>query len=673
MVAGNLSLSEKYRPRQWHDFIGKADAVRYLTTQVSRNGGRSVLLHGPAGSGKSSLGEVYAAALLCTANGDRPCWLEECQSCSALRYGNHLNLKRFQFGRVSDEEFADQINADVRTETFGNGRFVVLIDQAELLSDRALDILHRQMKRPYEGVTFILCVADANGIRRETSTLFYPLAVAPPGFLEATAYIERVCGREHVALDAKSVEVLADLGRCSFQELALALETLAGSGQTSAAAILDHYMGGGAASYVDLVVNRRPFADQLTALERWPRSPGEMIRQTGEYLSRLFDIRHGLQSDSLHKLAREAELSDAITRHAEAIRLRPRIFAARMLQIRDPEPLAGPTTLRRKASEFDALFGSAAFDLSDTNAVTAGWRDADRRMADYKAVEKRERKASPSSGVETTGDAESLTLDEATKLWHGASFMVQAYGTLLNVTIAIQHGKFVPASAKKPEQVITDFLRELRIFVTRVKADPAAELHALYVHRTERTDDLVTTIYAHLPICKRNVVGWIKGFFFRRASGASVEQAVSVELFETGDAFERHLSLIRSACSGLMPVLPEHQMLLRRMRIERKQCRSLGPRITSQRVGLSRLIDKRAQRTASDDLEVLYVLDDSEADACSRWELKEYEYRRQLLEQRARLETSAQGRPDGEIALATVRQQWGSLRTLREARRPGFS
>jgi DNA polymerase-3 subunit gamma/tau len=673
MVAGNLSLSEKYRPRMFRDFIGKADAVGYLSTQVQESRGRSVLLHGPSGCGKSSLGEVYAAGLLCTAATERPCRLESCPSCSALRYGTHLNLMRFEYGRVADEEFADRINTDVRAETFGNGHFVVLIDRAELLSARAFDILHDQMKRPFERVTFILCAIDASAISRETSALFYPLAIKPPGFLDATEYVKRIGGMEGIALDAESVELLADLGRSSFGELALTLEVLAGEGQITASAILDHYVSGEAAAYVDLVVKGHSFEEQLSTLERWQCAESEKVRRTGAYLSRVFDVRHGVNFASLHQLEHKAKFSDAITRHSEILRQRPRAFARRMLQIWDPEPFAGPTTLRRKASEFDALFRSAAPDVENPDATIAGWRAVDRRTRDYRAVEARELKASASSQAETTIEETSLTLDEAKKLWHGASFMAQVYGALLNTRVEIRHGCFVPKSAKRPEQVVTDFLRELRIFVNRVKVDANAELHTLYVHRTDQNGDLVTTIFAHLPSCKRNVSGWIRAFFCRRASAASVHEAVSVDALDESEPFERHLNLIRSACSGLMPIKPEHQVFLRRTRIPARQCRPLGPKCTAQRVGLSRWIDSEAQGLASGDLEPLYVLEDPTADACSGWEMKEFAYRKRIVEEHLSLEAAARDRIDAEVALAAVTVQWRNSRALREVSRPGFS
>lgn len=673
MAAGNLSLSEKYRPRMFRDFIGKADAVRYLSTQVQESRGRSVLLHGPMGCGKSSLGEVYAAGLLCTAATERPCRLESCPSCSALMYGTHLNLAHFEYGRIPDEEFADRINADVRSETFGNGHFVVFIDRAELLSNQAFDILHDQMKRPSERVTFILCAIDKDAISREASALFYPLPVRPPGFLEAIEYVNSISSREGMLLDAESAEVLADLGRSSFVELGLTLEVLSAKGEITDSAILDYYMSGEAAAYVDLVAHGAPFEEQLSLLEGWQCPESEKVRRTGEYLSRLFDVRHGVSFASLRQLGRKAKFSGAISRHSEILRQHPRAFASRMLQIWDPEPFAGPTTLRRKASEFDALFRSAAPDLENPDATIAGWQAADRRTGDYRAAEARESKAPAPSQADTTTEETSLTLDEAKKLWHGASFMVQIYGALLNTSIEIRHGRFVPRSPKRPEQVVTDFLRELRIFVNRVKVDANAELHTLYVHRTDQNGDLVTMIFAHLPSCKRNVSGWIQAFFCRRASAASVHEALSVDALDESESFERHFKLIRSACSGLMPIKPQHQVFLRRTRIPVSRCRPLGPRSTPQRVGLSRGIDTEAQRVASENLEVLYVLDDPTADACSGWEMKEFAFRKRIVEERLSLEAAARERNDAAVVLAAVKAQWRNSRALREGGRPGFS
>lgn len=412
----------------------------------------------------------------------------------------------------------------------------------------------------------------------------------------------------------------------------------------------------------------------MSALEEWDQKPDDKIRDIGDYLSKVFDIRHGLNSGSLRWLERFAAISDQIVKHAKIVKEQPRGVANRILQIWDPEPNAGSTTIRRKASEFDDLFAGAILGGEDADSTIYAWRTNERRTRQYRDAEAWEKSRSASPEIQPEAGEMSLTLEEARKLWDGASFMVQAHGSLLNAKIDILHGGFDPKPAKRPEQVVTDFLREFRIYVNRVKMDPSAELHTLYVHRTDGQGDLVTRIVAHLPLCRRKVDSWVHDFFRRRTSATSLEDAVLLDLADEGDGFQRHLELIRSVCGALMPTKPEHQVFLRRTRIDVKRIGwSPGKKVTSQRVGLSRLIDRDAQAKASEDLQVISALDNAEADPCTGWELKEFAYRRSIVEERLRLEAAARDRADNGLSFRAVQERWGKTRPARAGSRPGFS
>ena len=166
-------------------------------------------------------------------------------------------------------------------------------------------------------------------ISRDIVSLFYPLAVHPPGFLDATEYVRRISSLEGIVLDAENVEVLADLGRSSFAELGLALEVLSANGEMTPSAIVDHFLRSEAATYVDIVANGSPFEHQLLALEEWQCAVSEKISRIGDYLSRIFDFRHEVNIASLRQLERKAKFSDAIMRHADLLRQHPRAFASR--------------------------------------------------------------------------------------------------------------------------------------------------------------------------------------------------------------------------------------------------------------------------------------------------------------------------------------------------------
>jgi hypothetical protein len=619
------------------------------------------------------MAEVYAAGLLCTEAGERPCRSRSCPSCRAFQSGAQPpNLRTLKHGNVSDTQFAEQISADVLAETYGNGRLVIWIDQAHLMSVRALEILHEEMSRPADRVTYILCVDGAKQLPEKTRQLFYPLAMNPPTYAYAKIYLDRLCQSESISLEPAALEMLADVAKTSYRELALALEMNAKEGRLTASTMRDRYQASQAREYVDLVLGRKDFSTQMRFLDDWGVEPAEKVRQVAGYLGDMFDWGFGRFAGELDALRCRAEFAKAWQSNIALIKTKPRAFAARMLQIWDLEQVTGPNTVRRKASEFDELLAGTTFDIANPEGVIASWQKARSRTQRYRNADKLKPSAVP--GVDDqSADTNSLSLAEARKLWDGASFMVQAYGVLLNAHITIRHGRLDRVDEKKRADLVTDFLRELRMFVNRARLNHSETLHSLYVHRNDSQEGLVTELVAHLPECRKDVEGWVREQFFEHRTN-SLSDAVEVKLFQEKDTFGRHLKLVRFICAGLAPSDTKSKKFRHRTGIDAARLGwTAGEKITNQRIGLSRAIDEKAQAKASDDLEVLSVFDRPEADPCSRWELKEYEYRAGLVQERLRLEEAARASVDVKLRLAAIVREWSEAKVLREAKRPGFS
>ena len=102
----------------------------------------------------------------------------------------------------------------------------------------------------------------------------------------------------------------------------------------------------------------------------------------------------------------------------------------------------------------------------------------------------------------------------------------------------------------------------------------------------------------------------------------------------------------------------------------------VGPKKTPQRIGVSRLLDERARKAASQDLTVLSSFDNAELRFSSGWEFAEHKHRKQIIAQRRALEAEISRLFAGaELGrrLATFREHWIGARTEREAFRPGFN
>lgn len=668
-----LSLAEKYRPETFGDVFGQEAASSYLLDQVQADAGRSVLLFGPAGSGKTSLAEAYAAALLCPTLNNRPCGSSECESCQYLRTGNHPNLKRLRHGHIDDVEFAKRVDRSVRLESFGSGRLVVLVEQAQLMSMRAFDILHEEMARPYLGVTFILCCEDQDQVPAKARALFYPLPLHARTAKAQSDYLSFLCREEKVSFDSGALELLSEYTGGSFRDLARDLEVLMNEGSITLQSVERLFGRKLPSRYVSLVFERKPFAQQVAFLDEWSAPAPDKVRQVGDYLSTVFRTHIGSRADRI-SLEQRAEFATDLNRCLSSLKEQPTLFARKLLQIWDPEPAMGPTTLLRKASEFeDLVSGVSIGDHERASDIVDRWQVTAERRQRYSRETKREAKVSSVQSVETP-ETKFLNLDEAKELWHSASFMVQAYGALLNTRILIRHEHLRPHKKGGSEQHLTDFGRELRDFVNRAKLSADDHLHWLYVHQNDPKDGLITRIAAHFPPCATDVSNWILNKFFRRrALAMNPETPVQIELFPKSQPLAVHLNLIRQLCAGLAPSDRANLAFFNRTQIDHRLGWVPGDKITSQRKGVSRLIDVDAQRKAGNDLKVIFAIEKRDVDACSGWELEQYEYRKMLIDERNGLEKVAMQHADHELRLRALREQWAKGEKLREAGRPLFS
>ncbi len=141
--------------------IGHRGPARILTTAL--NAGRvphAYLFTGPPGIGKADMAEQLARALLCGANGPRPCG--RCADCNRIAHGNAFNLQRI----VPDgsQIKIEQIRTMTELMTTGPDRGVVIIGPAEAMRDQPANALLKTLEEPPPGWTMILLAASTEAL-----------------------------------------------------------------------------------------------------------------------------------------------------------------------------------------------------------------------------------------------------------------------------------------------------------------------------------------------------------------------------------------------------------------------------------------------------------------------------------------------------------------------------
>jgi len=112
------------------------------------------LFAGPAGTGKRSLADICARALLCTGMGEKPCDL--CPSCRQFLSGNHPDVKRISPEKSIGVEAIRELIDALAVHPYESDRHVVLIEEADRMTPQAQNALLKTLEMPPGDAVFFL-------------------------------------------------------------------------------------------------------------------------------------------------------------------------------------------------------------------------------------------------------------------------------------------------------------------------------------------------------------------------------------------------------------------------------------------------------------------------------------------------------------------------------------
>lgn len=120
------------------------------------------VFEGPAGVGKRFCAELFAKALLCESDTPNTAPCGTCSACGKVASGNHPDIIRVQKAEngasVGVDDVREQILNEVYLKPYLATRRVVLIGEADALTESAQNALLKVLEEPPDYITFILCV-----------------------------------------------------------------------------------------------------------------------------------------------------------------------------------------------------------------------------------------------------------------------------------------------------------------------------------------------------------------------------------------------------------------------------------------------------------------------------------------------------------------------------------
>jgi DNA polymerase-3 subunit delta' len=134
--------------------------ARLMATLEKGRVAHAVIFAGPSGSGKKTIAGIYARALLCGSAGakpSKPC--NACASCRKALDGNHPDLhivKSAEEGKALGVDEARGLQKVIELKPYEGGRAVVIVQNAQDLTQQAQNALLKTLEEPPEHVVLML-------------------------------------------------------------------------------------------------------------------------------------------------------------------------------------------------------------------------------------------------------------------------------------------------------------------------------------------------------------------------------------------------------------------------------------------------------------------------------------------------------------------------------------
>lgn len=147
----------------FNDCLGQSDVIDHLRKASSLGApSHAYIICGDPGSGKKMIAERFAAALMCTGEGEKPCG--SCISCMQAESHNHPDIiyVTHEKTRITVDDIRQQVIGDIQIKPYSGNYKVYIIDEADKMNEAAQNAILKTLEEPPE-YSVILLLAKGTG------------------------------------------------------------------------------------------------------------------------------------------------------------------------------------------------------------------------------------------------------------------------------------------------------------------------------------------------------------------------------------------------------------------------------------------------------------------------------------------------------------------------------
>lgn len=179
----------------WERLVGQRPAIKALRKAASGQGmSHAWLFTGPPGSGRSNAAIAFAAALQCENDPDRV-GCGHCHGCHTTLVGSHADVALVRTEKLSIG--VDEVRDLVRKASLspvGAGRQILIIEDADRLTERAWNALLKAIEEPGERTVWMLCAPTLEDVLPTVVSRCRLVTLTTPTSPDVAAFLSRTLG-----------------------------------------------------------------------------------------------------------------------------------------------------------------------------------------------------------------------------------------------------------------------------------------------------------------------------------------------------------------------------------------------------------------------------------------------------------------------------------------------
>lgn len=208
------ALYRTYRPSGFEQMAGQKHIVKTLENAIIQNKiAHAYLFCGPRGTGKTSSAKIFAKAINCEADSNKPCGV--CPNCIAAQNGTHSDIIEIDAASNNGVEEARNLIEKVKYAPLLGKYKVYIIDEVHMMSTGAFNALLKTIEEPPAHVVFILATTEPQKVLPTIISRCQRFDFSKIGKSEIVKRLRHVTDKEGMDIEDKvleSIAILADGG-----------------------------------------------------------------------------------------------------------------------------------------------------------------------------------------------------------------------------------------------------------------------------------------------------------------------------------------------------------------------------------------------------------------------------------------------------------------------------